>query len=226
MKRKLSAVLLVALATSIFTIGYSNPVSAELKANYKQRIVTNKPIPGKKPAQKPTATQPAPPQKVAVAKPSTIKQPVSEKFMETPKPTDFEPVIKADYHLSVPTAFGVNPLADLPGTDGPMTLRVQDNLVFMAVNVIDPEDDESFNATQTLPQFEGKKTRLNWLQGTQGKLKVQGSRYDSIDGSTYVIEGKYENKEKIYELLYSFPKGQMKTYLPLVLYSLNSFQMN
>lgn len=256
MKNKFIAVLSLALATSIFTIGYSEatpvvsnkpvkettiPVSSEQKPVVTKKILTNKPIPisTSESSVKSEAPQPITDSKdatqVSVSQPIptaskglqiNIKQPTPTKYMEAPVPSAFQPVVNKDYHLSVPTAFGKDPLANLPGAQGAMILRVQDNLVFMAVNVIDPNDDSSFNPTQALPKFPEKKIRLNWLQGTQGKLECKGSKYDSVNGMAYIIEGKYISNDKTYELLYSFPKEQLSTYLPLVMYSLNSFQMN
>ncbi|MDO4178114.1 MAG: hypothetical protein Q4D21_02895 [Phascolarctobacterium sp.] len=174
----------------------------------------------------PTQNVKAPAKTQAKGKSFPIKQPLPEKYMQAPSALDFQAVVKSAYHLSVPTAFGTDPLTNLPGTDGPMLLRVQDNLLYIAVNVIDPTDLTSFNATQGLPKFAEKKVKLKWVQGTQGKLMCQASNYNSFNGDACLIEASYKNDEKTCELLYSFPRSQLHTYLPLVLYSLNSFQMH
>lgn len=235
--------LFLTLTISIHTTGYCNNLT-KTEVKVPQRIVVVKKTTATSTFQpkadfqvrtKTSTTQPSaninytvnsPTKTIGPAKTFSIKQPLPVKYMQPPDPQSFQAVVKADYHLSVPTIFGPNPLANLPGTDGPMLLRIQDNTLYMAVNVVDPNDAKSFNATKFLPNFEQKKIFINWLFGTQGQLSCEASEYNGFYGNTIIIEAKQNTNGKTYELLYSFPTAKVFDYLPTVLYSLNSFKPN
>lgn len=250
MKSKFTAVLALALALSMFTTGYCESIqnkeiiiSPGVKPQTQVKVVprvikpnvstapkatapqgqTTAPKPTVSP--KPTTQAPKPaPKPVGPGKSFLGKQPVPVKYMQAPNPQSFQPIVKKDYHLSLPSNFGSDPLANLPGTDGPMLVRFKDDVLFMAVNVIDPTDTTSFNANQALPQFDQKTQIVKWFFGPQGQLECLASEYKGFYGDAIVIEGKQVASGKTYELLFSFPKAQAFEYLPTVMYALNSFK--
>lgn len=237
MTRQFTALLVLAIATSMFTTGYCENSSSQVKTvpriikpNVSTVLKTksnqqnaDKPVVATKSLQQATVTAIKPP---TASKNFLDKPPIPIKYMQVPNPQSFQALVKKDYHLSMPTTFGSNPLASLPGTDGPMVIRVQNNTLFMAINVIDPLDTTSFNSTQSLPEFEQKKPIIQWVFGTEGQLKCQASEYNGFYGDAIIVEGKQFANGKTYELLFSFPKSHTFEYLPTVLYSLNSFKPN
>lgn len=231
MKTQFTAMLTLALASSMLSTGYCENVIESvpkekphtqqvIKKNIAKNTITVSPSP----TTVQTAHTTKPVVKSADNKSFPFKQPVPVKYMQAPDPQSFQPVVKSDYHLSVPTNFGPNPLSDLPGTDGPMLLRIHNNTLFMAVNVIDPEDTSSFNPTGKLPIFEQKHPLVNWIFGSKGTLKCIASEYNGFYGNSIIVEAIEEANGKTYQLVYSFPATKVFEYLPTVLYSLNSFK--
>ena len=123
----------------------------------KTPVVGNKPVaPADKPKPKPKLN--------LVGKP-----PLPRQFMRTPQVNDFTIVSSeaGGYSMAVPKAFGKNPLADLPHTEGAMLVRTASNILMLAATVLDAADTASFKATEALPVYENTKVYWQWQHGRQ-----------------------------------------------------------
>ena len=118
-------------------------------------VVSNEPVaPADKPKPKPKLN--------LVGKPPLPKQ-----FMRTPQASDFTSVSSeaGGYSMAVPKAFGKNPLADLPQTEGAMLVRTAGNTLMLAATVLDPADTASFKPTEAMPVYENAKVYWQWQHG-------------------------------------------------------------
>lgn len=182
----------------------------------KTPVVGNKPVaPADKPKPKPKLN--------LVGKPPLPKQ-----FMRTPQASDFTSISSeaGGYSMAVPKAFGKNPLADLPHTEGAMLVRTASNILMLAATVLDAADTASFKATEALPVYENAKVYWQWQHGSQLIWNCRLSAHNDYHGNKLLLTAEATLNGKTYQLLYVMPAAQADNYLPQALYSLDSFKLN
>lgn len=182
----------------------------------KTPVVGNKPVaPADKPKPKPKLN--------LVGKP-----PLPRQFMRTPQVNDFTIVSSeaGGYSMAVPKAFGKNPLADLPHTEGAMLVRTASNILMLAATVLDAADTASFKATEALPVYENTKVYWQWQHGSQFIWNCRLSAHNDYHGNKLLLTAEAQQNGKTYQLLYVMPAAQADNYLPQALYSLDSFKLN
>lgn len=179
-------------------------------------VISNEPVP---PADKPKPK----PKLNLVGKPPLPKQ-----FMRTPQASDFISVRSeaGGYSMAVPKAFGKNPLADLPQTEGAMLVRTAGNNLMLAATVLDPTDTASFKATEALPVYENAKVYWQWQHGNQLIWTCRLSAHNDYHGDKLLLTAEAQQNGKTYQLLYVMPALQADNYLPQAIYSLDSFKLN
>lgn len=179
-------------------------------------VISNEPVP---PADKPKPK----PKLNLVGKPPLPKQ-----FMRTPQASDFT-IISSEaggYSMAVPKAFGKNPLANLPQTEGAMLVRTASNTLMLAATVLDPADTASFKATEALPVYENAKVYWQWQHGNQLIWTCRLSAHNDYHGDKLLLTAEAQQNGKTYQLLYVMPALQADNYLPQAIYSLDSFKLN
>ena len=182
----------------------------------KTPVVGNKPVaPADKPKPKPKLN--------LVGKP-----PLPRQFMRTPQVNDFTIVSSeaGGYSMAVPKAFGKNPLADLPHTEGAMLVRTASNILMLAATVLDAADTASFKATEALPVYENTKVYWQWQHGSQFSWNCRLSAHNDYHGNKLLLTAEAQQNGKTYQLLYVMPAAQADNYLPQAFYSLDSFKLN
>lgn len=179
-------------------------------------VISNEPVP---PADKPKPK----PKLNLVGKP-----PLPRQFMRTPQASDFISVSSeaGGYSMSVPKAFGKNPLADLPQTEGAMLVRTAGNNLMLAATVLDPTDTAAFKATAALPVYENAKVYWQWQHGSQFIWTCRLSAHNDYNGNKLLLTAEAQQNGKTYQLLYVMPAEQADNYLPQAIYSLDSFKLN
>ena len=179
-------------------------------------VVSNEPVP---PADKPKPK----PKLNLVGKPPLPKQ-----FMRTPQASDFTSVSSeaGSYSMAVPKAFGKNPLADLPQTEGAMLVRTAGNNLMLAATVLDPADTASFKATEALPVYENAKVYWQWQHGNQLIWTCRLSAHNDYHGNKLLLTAEAQQNGKTYQLLYVMPAMQANNYLSQAIYSLDGFKLN
>lgn len=179
-------------------------------------VISNEPVP---PADKPKPK----PKLNLVGKP-----PLPRQFMRTPQASDFTIISSkaGGYSMSVPKAFGKNPLADLPQTEGAMLVRTAGNNLMLAATVLDPADTASFKATEALPVYENAKVYWQWQHGSQLIWTCRLSAHNDYHGDKLLLTAEAQQNGKTYQLLYVMPALQADNYLPQAIYSLDSFKLN
>lgn len=179
-------------------------------------VISNEPVP---PADKPKPK----PKLNLVGKPPLPKQ-----FMRTPQASDFISVSSeaGGYSMAVPKAFGKNPLADLPQTEGAMLVRTAGNNLMLAATMLDPTDTASFKATEALPVYENAKVYWQWQHGNQLIWTCRLSAHNDYHGDKLLLTAEAQQNGKTYQLLYVMPALQADNYLPQAIYSLDSFKLN
>lgn len=179
-------------------------------------VISNEPVaPADKPKPKPKLN--------LVGKP-----PLPRQFMRTPQASDFTSVSSeaGGYSMAVPKAFGKNPLADLPQTEGAMLVRTAGNTLMLAATVLDPADTASFKATEALPVYENAKVCWQWQHGNQLIWTCRLSAHNDYHGDKLLLTAEAQQNGKTYQLLYVMPALQADNYLPQAIYSLDSFKLN
>lgn len=179
-------------------------------------VISNEPVaPADKPKPKPKLN--------LVGKPPLPKQ-----FMRTPQASDFTSVSSeaGGYSMAVPKAFGKNPLADLPQTEGAMLVRTAGNTLMLAATVLDPADTASFKATEALPVYENAKVYWQWQHGSQFIWTCRLSAHNDYHGDKLLLTAEAQQNGKTFQLLYVMPAMQADNYLPQAIYSLDSFKLN
>ena len=179
-------------------------------------VISNEPVaPADKPKPKPKLN--------LVGKP-----PLPRQFMRTPQASDFTSVSSeaGGYSMAVPKAFGKNPLADLPQTEGAMLVRTAGNTLMLAATVLDPADTASFKATEALPVYENAKVYWQWQHGNQLIWTCRLSAHNDYHGNKLLLTAEAQQNGKTYQLLYVMPALQADNYLPQAIYSINSFKLN
>ena len=179
-------------------------------------VISNEPVaPADKPKPKPKLN--------LVGKPPLPKQ-----FMRTPQASDFISVSSeaGGYSMAVPKAFGKNPLADLPQTEGAMLVRTAGNNLMLAATMLDPADTASFKATEALPVYENAKVYWQWQHGSQLIWTCRLSAHNDYHGNKLLLTAEAQQNGKTYQLLYVMPALQADNYLPQAIYSLDSFKLN
>ena len=156
------------------------------------------------------------------------KPPLPKQFMRTPQASDFTNVSSeaGGYSMAVPKAFGKNPLADLPQTEGAMLVRTAGNNLMLAATVLDPADTASFKATEALPVYENAKVYWQWQHGSQLIWTCRLSAHNDYHGDKLLLTAEAQQNGKTYQLLYVMPALQADNYLPQAIYSLDSFKLN
>ena len=156
------------------------------------------------------------------------KPPLPKQFMRTPQASDFISVSSeaGGYSMSVPKAFGKNPLADLPQAEGAMLVRTSVNTLMLAATVLDPADTASFKATEALPVYENAKVYWQWQHGSQFIWTCRLSAHNDYHGDKLLLTAEAQLNGKTYQLLYVMPALQADNYLPQAIYSLDSFKLN
>lgn len=156
------------------------------------------------------------------------KPPLPKQFMRTPQASDFTSVSSeaGGYSMSVPKAFGKNPLADLPQAEGAMLVRTAGNTLMLAATVLDPTDTASFKATEALPVYENAKVYWQWQHGNQLIWTCRLSAHNDYHGDKLLLTAEAQQNGKTYQLLYVMPALQADNYLPQAIYSLDSFKLN
>ena len=179
-------------------------------------VISNEPVP---PADKPKPK----PKLNLVGKPPLPKQ-----FMRTPQASDFVSISSeaGGYSMAVPKAFGKNPLADLPQTEGAMLVRTAGNNLMLAATVLDPADTASFKATEALPVYENAKVYWQWQHDNQLIWTCRLSAHNDYHGDKLLLTAEAQQNGKTYQLLYVMPALQADNYLPQAIYSLDSFKLN
>lgn len=179
-------------------------------------VISNEPVaPADKPKPKPKLN--------LVGKPPLPKQ-----FMRTPQASDFTSVSSeaGGYSMAVPKAFGKNPLADLPQTEGAMLVRTAGNTLMLAATVLDPADTASFKATEALPVYENAKVYWQWQHGSQFIWTCRLSAHNDYHGDKLLLTAEAQQNGKTFQLLYVMPALQADNYLPQAIYSIDSFKLN
>lgn len=178
--------------------------------------VSNKPVADK--------TKPKPKPKLQLVG----KPPLPRQFMRTPQGSDFASVtsVAGGYSISLPLAFGTDPLAGLPQTDGAMLVRTKDDTLMCAVTVIDAADTTSFNAVQPLPTYEKAKVHWSWQQEAALLWNVKLSSHNDFHGEKMLLEAATEQNGKTYQMLFVMPAKRYTELLPQAVYALNSFKLN
>ena len=148
--------------------------------------------------------------------------------MRTPQVNDFTIVSSeaGGYSMAVPKAFGKNPLADLPHTEGAMLVRTASNILMLAATVLDAADTASFKATEALPVYENTKVYWQWQHGSQFIWNCRLSAHNDYHGNKLLLTAEATQNDKTYQLLYVMPAAQADNYLPQAIYSLDSFKLN
>ena len=203
-----------AKATEAKTVAAETAASATNAA--KTPVVGNKPVaPADKPKPKPKLN--------LLGKP-----PLPRQFMRTPQVNDFTIVSSeaGGYSMAVPKAFGKNPLADLPHTEGAMLVRTASNILMLAATVLDAADTASFKATEALPVYENTKVYWQWQHGSQFIWNCRLSAHNDYHGNKLLLTAEAQQNGKTYQLLYVMPAAQADNYLPQAFYSLDSFKFN
>lgn len=156
------------------------------------------------------------------------KPPLPKQFMRTPQASDFISVSSeaGGYSMSVPKAFGKNPLADLPQAEGAMLVRTAGNTLMLAATMLDPADTASFKATEALPVYENAKVYWQWQHGNQLIWTCRLSAHNDYHGDKLLLTAEAQLNGKTYQLLYVMPALQADNYLPQAIYSLDSFKLN
>lgn len=153
------------------------------------------------------------------------QQPQSMHFMARPQPEQFTVVSnKAGYLVSVPKAFGSDPLSGFKGIEGPMLLYTANSTTVMAVNLIDPMDFEHYDPIQALPSLDNKQLLAKWLQPSFLNWQCELSRINDYRGDIMLLEGQSPSSHGTYEILFAFPFQQYDSLLPQALYTMNSFR--
>ena len=192
----------------------TTPAAADTAA--KPPVISNEPVP---PADKPKPK----PKLNLVGKPPLPKQ-----FMRTPQASDFISVSSeaGGYSMSVPKAFGKNPLADLPQAEGAMLVRTAGNTLMLTATVLDPTDTASFKATEALPVYENAKVYWQWQHGSKLIWTCRLNAHNDYHGDKLLLTAEAQQNGKTYQLLYVMPALQADNYLPQAIYSLDSFKLN
>lgn len=192
----------------------TTPAAANTAA--KPPVISNEPVP--------PADKPKPKPKLNLVD----KPPLPRQFMRTPQASDFISVSSeaGGYSMVVPKAFGKNPLADLPQTEGAMLVRTAGNTLMLAATVLDPADTASFKATEALPVYENAKVYWQWQHGNQLIWTCRLSAHNDYHGNKLLLTAEAQQNNKTYQLLYVMPSLQADNYLPQAIYSLDSFKLN
>lgn len=183
------------------------------EATTKAPVVSNKPV---APAAKPKP------------KPSLVgKPPLPKQYLRTPQAGDFVTVTSAlgGYSLAVPSSFGSDPLAQLPGAAGSMLVRTASDILMLAATVLDAGDSTSYKATEPLPAYADAKLYCGWQHPGKLNWDCRLSRHNDYHGDKLLLQAQAQQAGKTYQLLFVMPKAKQDSYLAQALYSLHSFKL-
>lgn len=187
--------------------------TAVQEAATKAPVISNKPV---APAAKPKP------------KPSLVgKPPLPKQYLLTPQAGDFATVTnaKGGYSLAVPSSFGTNPLAQLPGAEGSMLVRTASDVLMLAATVLDTGDSTSYKAAEPLPAYADAKLYCAWLHPGSLSWDCRLARHNDYHGDKLLLQAQTQQAGKTYQLLFVMPKAKQDIYLPQALYSLHSFKL-
>ncbi len=187
--------------------------TAVQEAATKTPVISNKPV---APAAKPKP------------KPSLVgKPPLPKQYLLTPQAGDFVTVTnaKGGYSLAVPSSFGTNPLAQLPGAEGSMLVRTASDVLMLAATVLDTGDSTSYKAAEPLPAYTDAKLYCAWLHPGSLSWDCRLARHNDYHGDKLLLQAQTQQAGKTYQLLFVMPKAKQDIYLPQALYSLHSFKL-
>lgn len=155
------------------------------------------------------------------------KPPLTKQFMRVPQSNDFTIIrnINGGYSIALPKAFGINPLEDLPNTEGSMIVRIADNNLMLAVTVINSKDTISFNPIQSLPKYDNVKTYLQWQHENTIIWNCCLQRHKDYYGDKFILKANSQQANKTYELIFVIPVLEYDILLPQALYAINSFNL-
>lgn len=193
----------------------SAPAAAQTTENAAV-VVGNKPVaPANKPKPKPKLN--------LVGKP-----PLPRQFMRSPQASDFVNASSTSggYSISLPSAFGTDPLASLPQAEGAMLVRSANDTLMCAITVLDAADLTSYNSTQALPQYANKKVYWQWQQDAAFTWSCTLSAHNDYHGDKMLLEAQAEQAGKTYQMLFVMPANRYTDLLPQAVYALNSFKLN
>lgn len=175
-----------------------------------------------KPAEAATSAQPA----KAKARPSLVKNPpASVTYMRQPQGYGYSYITNSEggYSVALPLSFGPDPLDGI--APGPMLVRCTNNNLMCAVTIVDPSDQLSYRADQPLPDYPDKTVKMTWPHRSGLNWNCKASIYDDYYGKKLIFEAESKLGSKTYQMLFVAPAEQLSTYLPQILYSLNSFKL-
>ena len=178
-------------------------------------VIGNKPVaPANKPKPKPKLN--------LVGKP-----PLPRQFMRTPQPGDFVNVTSTSggYSITLPSAFGTDPLASLPQAEGAMLVRTASDTLMCAVTVLDAADVTSYSSTQSLPQYANKKIYWQWQHDAVLTWSCSLSAHNDYHGDKILFEAQSEQAGKTYQMLFVMPASRYTDLLPQAVSALNSFNL-
>ncbi len=159
------------------------------------------------------------------------------KYVSAPSPfqdisySDFQYYANPEghYQLSLPKAFGHDPLKGLP-ISGPAFIRSKSDVRFMAATVDDPTDTKHYRNQKTFPDFKDldpitTETRRT-VQNYPAECRYLNYRMGEDGTDCLVITAAINDSGKTYRLLYVFPYEYRYRFLPLALYSLENFRLD
>lgn len=156
-----------------------------------------------------------------------LKQPpASRSYMRSPQPGDFTTIAsKSGGYIFAMPAWGADPLAGLENLADIMIVRTAGNSLAAAATVLDSSDTLHYKPVQPLPSFDNKKVLWKWEHNSGLTWQCALSTAADYHGDKMLLEARASQGGKTYQLLYVFPADKFTYYLPMALYSINSFRL-
>ena len=207
------------IATISKTEATTNESTAAAKEIADNKVAANTPVVSNKPVA--PASKPKPKADL-VGKPPLPKQ-----YLRTPQAGDFVTVTNAigGYSLAVPSSFGSNSLAQLPGAEGSMLVRTASDVLMLAATVLDAGDSTSYKTTEPLPAYADARLYCGWLHPSELNWDCRLARHNDYHGDKLLLQAQAQQAGKTYQLLFVMPKAKQDIYLAQALYSLHSFKL-
>ena len=207
------------IATISKTEATTNKSTAAAKEVANNKAAANTPVVSNKPVA--PASKPKP-------KPDLVgKPPLPKQYLRTPQAGDFVTVTNTigGYSLAVPSSFGSNPLAQLPGAEGSMLVRTASDVLMLAATVLDAGDNTSYKTTEPLPAYADARLYCGWLHPSELNWDCRLARHNDYHGDKLLLQAQAQQAGKTYQLLFVMPKAKQDIYLAQALYSLHSFKL-
>lgn len=153
--------------------------------------------------------------------------PASVVIMKKPTAVDFLPATAPNktYQFYVPKAFGKDPLDGMQLEHGTMLTRISSDTLYCAAQIMADEYTTGYKSGVPLPDFPAKTVLLTWKHDSRLHWQCIFSKHTDFFGNKYILQCRTMKDGKTCQLLYVFPKDKLNEYLPLALYSLNSFTL-